>query len=82
VSGGVVTLSGSVDSYAKRLAAQTAAHRVAGVLDVANDLQVQIPSESARTDTEIALASALPPVFGRAQMTGQAPLHNRERIYT
>jgi osmotically-inducible protein OsmY len=56
VSEGVVTLSGTVDTYAKRLAAQAAAHRVAGVLDVANDLQVQIPSMMARTDTDVALA--------------------------
>jgi osmotically-inducible protein OsmY len=56
VSQGVVTLSGTVDAYAKRLAAQAAAHRVAGVLDVANDLEVKIPSMLARTDTDIALA--------------------------
>jgi osmotically-inducible protein OsmY len=56
VSEGVVTLAGNVDTYAKRMAAQAAAHRVAGVLDVANDIQVQVPSMLARTDTEIALA--------------------------
>ena len=53
---GVVTLSGNVDSWAKVRAAREAAHRVAGVLDVANDLVVRLPGESGRTDTDIALA--------------------------
>ena len=56
VNTGVVTLTGTVDSFAKRVAAQEAAHRVSGVLDVANDIEVRIPSSSARTDTEIAQA--------------------------
>lgn len=56
VSKGVVTLTGAVDSYAKKAAAQEAAHKVQGVLDVANDIQVHIPSAGARTDTEIAQA--------------------------
>lgn len=51
---GVVTLTGTVDSWAARLAAQEAAHRVDGVLDVANDLRVSVPGSSTRTDTEIA----------------------------
>jgi osmotically-inducible protein OsmY len=54
VDGGVVTLTGTVDGYIKRLAAQQAAHRVVGVLDVANDIQVKIPGDQGRTDTEIA----------------------------
>ena len=33
---GIVTLTGTVENYAKKLAAQQAAHRVSGVLDVAN----------------------------------------------
>ncbi len=53
---GVVTLTGTVSSWAKRLAAQEAAHRVAGVLDVANDVEVRVPGDLARTDTEIAHA--------------------------
>jgi osmotically-inducible protein OsmY len=54
VDRGVVTLSGTVSDWAKRLAAQEAAHRVLGVMDVANDIQVQ--RRGARTDTEIAHA--------------------------
>jgi osmotically-inducible protein OsmY len=56
VDRGVVTLTGTVSSWAKRVAAQDAAHRVAGVLDVANDIKVKIPGDAARTDTEIAQA--------------------------
>jgi osmotically-inducible protein OsmY len=56
VDRGVVTLTGTVSSWAKRVAAQDAAHRVAGVLDVANDVQVKLPGNLARTDTEVAQA--------------------------
>ena len=56
VDGGVVTLTGTVTSWAKRLAAQEAARRVMGVLDVANDIKVKVPGGLARTDTEIAQA--------------------------
>src|SRR5690242_16211778 len=56
VDNGVVTLTGTVDTYQKRMAAQQAAHRVSGVLDVANDIRVHIPGTGARTDTEIAQA--------------------------
>jgi osmotically-inducible protein OsmY len=56
VDRGVVTLTGSVGSYAKKLAAQEAAHRVFGVLDVANDIEVKIPGAEARSDTDIARA--------------------------
>jgi hypothetical protein len=37
VKKGVVTLTGTVDGYAKKLAAQKATHSVPGVLDVASD---------------------------------------------
>jgi len=56
VAGGVVTLTGAVTSWAKRVAAQEAARRVIGVLDVANDITVKVPGGLARTDTEIAQA--------------------------
>lgn len=54
---GVITLTGNVDSWAKRYAAQQAAHRVAGVLDVANDIEVHIPGSLERTDGDIAKAA-------------------------
>ncbi|HEY0764611.1 MAG TPA: BON domain-containing protein [Pyrinomonadaceae bacterium] len=53
---GVVTLTGSVSSYAQKIAAQDAAHRVAGVLDVANDIEVKPVDHFVRSDTEIAAA--------------------------
>src|SRR5689334_19919179 len=56
VDQGVVTLTGTVDSYAKKQAAQEAAHRVIGVLDVANDIQVNVPYGLTSTDTGIAHA--------------------------
>jgi osmotically-inducible protein OsmY len=54
VKDGVVTLTGWVDGYAKKLAAQRAAHRVIGVFDVANDLVVKLAGNLARTDPDIA----------------------------
>ena len=53
---GAVTLTGTAKSWAKKLAAQEAAHRVAGVLDVANDVKVKLPGTLQRDDTDIAQA--------------------------
>ena len=52
VKDGVVTLTGWVDSYAKKWAAEDAAHRVRGVKAVANDVEVRLPSSAERTDAE------------------------------
>ena len=57
VKRGVVTLSGWVDSYLKKWAAEEAAHRVRGVKAVANDIEVRLPSSSERTDADIAAAA-------------------------
>jgi len=56
VKEGIVTLAGSVNVYAKKIAAREAAHRVHGVLDVVDELQVKVPGIGARTDTDIARA--------------------------
>jgi osmotically-inducible protein OsmY len=56
VNDAVATLTGAVSSYAQKIAAQEAAHRVAGVLDVANDIEVKPIDCFVRTDTEIASA--------------------------
>lgn len=56
VDKGIVTLTGTVPNYAKSLAAQEAAHRVVGVLDVANDIQIKTPGAGRPTDTELAQA--------------------------
>src|ERR1035437_5590931 len=52
VSDGIVTLTGVIPSYAQKVAALDAAHRVRGVLGVANDTIVKIPHK--RSDEEIA----------------------------
>jgi osmotically-inducible protein OsmY len=57
VKDGVVTLTGWVDSYTKRWAAEDAAHRVKGVKAVANDVEVRLSSASERTDADIAAAA-------------------------
>jgi osmotically-inducible protein OsmY len=57
VKNGIVTLTGWVDSYAKKWAAERAAHRVRGVRAVANDIEVRLPSADERTDTDIAEAA-------------------------
>jgi osmotically-inducible protein OsmY len=49
---GAVTLTGSIDSYAAKLAAERAAKRVRGVRAIANDIQVRLRHE--RGDPEIA----------------------------
>lgn len=56
VDEGVVTLTGTVTTYAKRYAAERAALRVAGVRAVANEIVVK--ERGARTDTDIAKAVA------------------------
>ena len=56
VDNGIITLTGTVGSWGKRIAAEEAAHRVRGVLDVANDIVVKVPGTGGRTDTEIAQA--------------------------
>jgi osmotically-inducible protein OsmY len=58
VKDGVVTLTGWVDFYSKRWAAEEAAHRVRGVKAVANDIEVRLVSSGERTDAEIAAAAA------------------------
>jgi len=56
VKDGVVTLTGWVDSYIKRWAAEEAAHRVKGVKAVANDIEVRLSATGGKTDAEIAQA--------------------------
>jgi osmotically-inducible protein OsmY len=56
VDRGVVTLTGTVGFYGKKVAAAEAAHRVRGVLDVANDIVVGRPAGVVWSDAEIARA--------------------------
>ena len=57
VKDGVVTLTGAVDTAAKRYAAIHATERVAGVRGIAEDLVVRVPMTLLRTDTDIAHAA-------------------------
>jgi osmotically-inducible protein OsmY len=54
---GVVTLTGHVEAYAQKHAAEMAAARVWGVKAVAEDIEVQLPFERTRGDEDIAAAA-------------------------
>jgi hypothetical protein len=58
VKDGVVVLTGWLDSYTKKWAAEQAARRVRSVKAVANDIEVRLPGSSERTDADIAAAAA------------------------
>ena len=58
VKDGVVTLSGYVDSFYKKWAAERAAVRVFGVKAVAEELKVKLPGSLKRSDEDIARAVA------------------------
>jgi osmotically-inducible protein OsmY len=54
VKDGIVALAGFTRSYSDKLEAEAAAKRVAGVLGVANDIEVRLPALDQRADPEIA----------------------------
>ncbi|PHK17085.1 hypothetical protein VF12_39870 [Nostoc linckia z15] len=54
VKDGIVTLTGAVDSYAKKLEAEHAAKSVAGVRAVADEITVHIGSREPVSDSDIA----------------------------
>ena len=54
---GIVTLTGYVESYANKHAAETVARRVRGVLGVAEEIVVQLPVHIKRSDEAIAAAA-------------------------
>jgi osmotically-inducible protein OsmY len=58
VKDGVVTLSGHVDSYAKKGAAERAVKRVSGVKAVAEEIKVTLPGAYKRADEDIARAAS------------------------
>jgi osmotically-inducible protein OsmY len=57
VKDGVVTLSGHLDSFAEKFAAERAVQRVQGVKALAVELDVRLGAGSKRTDGEIAAAA-------------------------
>ena len=54
VKDGVVTLTGFVRSYSQKRQAEADAKRVAGVLGLANDIEVRLPVVSRRPESQIA----------------------------
>lgn len=72
---GTITLTGLVDSYSGKLAAERAAKRVRGVRAVANDIEVRLRLE--RTDTDIAQdAVRALTLRGTVPYSVQAVVHN------
>jgi osmotically-inducible protein OsmY len=89
-NGGVITLTGHVDSYSQKHAAEIAALRVKDVRAVAEELEVRLPVETIRGDDAIAAAAierlawdtAIPPdsikvtvAGGWLTLTGEADWH-------
>ena len=54
---GIVALTGHVESYAQKHAAEAATRRVRGVEAVADELEVRLPVETSRRDEDIATAA-------------------------
>ena len=85
VKDGTVTLTGFVRSYSQRYQAERAAKRVAGVVALANDLEVRLPDVDQRPDPEIAreavqeLKGELPCVAPEPQGAGEGRLDHAGR---
>ena len=56
VKNGIVTLSGQIDTYSKKLSAEKAAKKVAGVKAIAEDIHIGVSPAFNKTDAEIAEA--------------------------
>lgn len=59
VKDGAVTLTGTVPSYADKVAAHSAAKRISGVRAIADKIEVRLPSQMQGTDEDIARRIAL-----------------------
>jgi osmotically-inducible protein OsmY len=57
VKDGVVTLEGTVDSFAEKWAAEKAVKRLPGVKALAVEIEVKLPGSSERSDADIARAA-------------------------
>lgn len=51
---GVITLTGTVDSYAKKLEAEDAAKKVAGVRAIAQEIEIRFANSNKKNDAEVA----------------------------
>jgi osmotically-inducible protein OsmY len=54
---GVVALTGQVTNYADRMTAERVVKRMTGVKGIANDLEVRLPGDARRTDSDLASAA-------------------------
>lgn len=59
VKSGVVTLTGHVGSFSEKFAAERAVQRVDGVRGIAIEIDVHLPGDNNRTDSEIAHAAKI-----------------------
>ena len=57
VSEGIVTLTGTVPSYAQKYAMERLVKRISGVRGIAEELKVELPQTHVRTDADIAAAA-------------------------
>jgi osmotically-inducible protein OsmY len=57
VKDGIVTLTGHLDSFSEKYAAERAAERVSGVQGLAMELEVRLPNRDRRSDADIANAA-------------------------
>jgi osmotically-inducible protein OsmY len=57
VKNGIVTLTGHVGSYAEKIAVEHATQRIKGVMGIAQEIEVRLPSANAREDGDIAVAA-------------------------
>ena len=74
VKDGVVTLEGTVESYAEKWAAEKAVKRLPGVRALAMEIEVKLPGSSERSDADIAQAAE------NALKWDVAVPHNRVKI--
>lgn len=58
VKNGIVTLSGTVDNYSQKMAAERATKKVAGVKAIAEDIQIGVSPVYLKSDTDIAQSVA------------------------
>ncbi|HWD38181.1 MAG TPA: BON domain-containing protein [Fimbriimonas sp.] len=58
VDNGVVTVTGHIPSFAQKLNAENAVQRVPGVRALAQELEVRLPSDHIRDDSDLAEAAA------------------------
>jgi hypothetical protein len=80
VHSGVVTLTGFVRSYMQKLTAEADAKRVAGVIGVANDIEVRLPSIDERPDPEIARDANYPDQERASVLVGEDKGDRQERL--